>query len=215
MGCQITKSLKSVLPSVKECRLNNDRECPLEKEEKILKKARAYFIKEGVHRRGYRFTGSRGTKCVIKLPAKEFTIGANITEIESWKKFPEKARKHFVEVSDFDKNGDWITQPKVITLRQLGIKYSIISDFQNEIEDDGIHCSDIHSQNVGVYDKNKRKKINTSMIKILDYGFGVCYLGKKLSSKDTIDTKRKDRGRRKSSSSSERTISPELFNVLK
>lgn len=214
MGCLTTKSLRSVLPNVKECRSVNNGYCHLEEEKRIMKKARAFYIGEGVHRRGYRFIGQKGTRCVIKLPIEEYTRGANITEIKTWKELPKK--KYFVEVSDFAKNGDWITQPKVITLRELGIdsEDDIVDEFQGKIEGDGIHCSDLHSKNLGVYDKNKRKRITTSMIKILDYGFGVCYMGKKLSSKIDIDTKREERDGRKSSSSSTSEILPKLFSIF-
>lgn len=205
-----------VLPEVKQCRRDNNGHCDLEKEKIIMRGGRAFYLGSGIDRDAFSFRGQKGTKCVVKVPGSEGSTSANIAEIEAWKKLPVKAKKHFIEVTDYNKNGEWITQPRVKILKELGYTSSdrLVQNFDDDVRDKGILCDDLHAKNLGVYEKDVKKKLTTSMIKILDYGFGVCYMSKELSSKNKIWTKRDERKSRRSSSHSERVIIPELFSIF-
>ena len=229
MGCKITKGLMKHIPSVKDCMKNNNGVCPSENEKSIMRKAGAFFLGSGIHRNGYKFRGSRGSSCVIKIPVMESTKPANISEIEGWQKvkiLPKNARKYLLEVTDFEKTGDWVTQPEVITLKKLGYGSDIVRDFEEELQEKGfcdLGTMDIHRNNVGGYKKDVRKKNNISLMKVLDYGFGVCFRGKWLSSRGKIIDKQsgkiirilEKKGKSTSSSSSHRRILREKdFGIL-
>lgn len=219
MGCKITTRLRDVMPSLHLCRFNNGGTCPEAYEQSIMKSAGAFYIKSGIHRSGYKFRGIRGTNCVIKVPVRESTKSANIAEIEGWKKvqrLPITARRYILEVSDFEKTGDWITQPEVMTLKKLGYTSDDAEDFRNKLSEKGfcdLRDMDIHLNNIGVYKNDVRKRLLMENVKVLDYGMGICFKGKKISSRDEIINKQRKRKETRSSSSSS-SITPELFSIF-
>ena len=213
--CKASNKLKLGIERVNICRHFGKGEC--KDEDRIMIEHSAGFLDRGVHRKAYSFNTLKNPKCVVKISRDFGRNGANISEIESWKKLPSKSKKYFVGIDDFNKYGDFITQPKMTTLRSLGYNSDdrVVERFKDKMIDEGIICEDLHASNLAV--KDGEKAVTSSKIKILDYGFGVsCMIGgkeKSLSNLYSIESKREERSGRKSSSSVNRNIQ-QLFSML-
>lgn len=174
--------------------------------------------KGGIHRSAYAFNTPK-EKCVVKIPRRNDTesYSANIAEIETWKKMPKKMKKYFLPIDDFDKTGEFLTQTRVITLREMGIHSSdsVVQKFDEQLQNKGISCHDLHTNNLGIEEKYEERNITPSKIKILDYGFGVsCRIkGKEQSLSDIYDIQEK-KSKRQARKSSSTIITPELFAMF-
>ena len=121
------------------------------------------YLHEGAYRKA--FTFGKNNECIIKIPHFEHDRTHNLNEAITWRALPKNAKKHFVPVLDYDKEGKWLVMPRVKSLEFNNKKREEIRQkVMNDIKRKGIWCDDVHIFNVGINKRNKPV--------ILDYGLG-------------------------------------------
>ena len=219
--CKLSNRLKLGIARIDMCRFQGDGLC--QEERKIMAMHGAKYLDRGSFRSAYTFKvppGLKNPNCVVKLPCSNTVrdVSSNIAEIGVWNQLPKNAKKYFIHIHDFNKDGSYITQPKVATLRSLGYGSNspLLQRFRDDINRKGILCTDLHNDNLGTNEDDVRN-ITTSKIKILDYGISVsCIIKgqtKELADIYDIESRKSEKKLRKTSSSSG-LITSELFKMF-
>jgi hypothetical protein len=155
-----------------------------------MHRAGARFLGYGVHRNVFAFSpsGNDDDDCVVKV-ARDIEKGAeaNLTELRAWKSIPRSVKPFFARTDDADPKGLWITQERAETFTRSpnGIResYEVGEDIKWALEGEGMHCRDLHPDNVGhVGDRPV----------IVDYGLGLKGCGL-LSAQEALSARRRER----------------------
>lgn len=120
------------------------------------------YLGEGAFRKA--FTFGKDNHCVVKVPHRDIDKQHNLNEAIAWNNLPSNARKHFVPVLSYDKQGEWLIMPRVKSLEfDDSTRKKLQFEVMESIKKKGIWCDDVHIYNVGMSKNNPV---------ILDYGFG-------------------------------------------